>query len=132
VEPTEPQLKAKATEVIAKKAGLSTRTFERGKKIMEKASEDDKQKLRDGKISIAKVYQEIVTAEKPPEQELSGESVKAQESARDLKNKAELLSLLERLQKEELFCPACGTSMLECSHCHKTLHALLQPKKAEK
>jgi hypothetical protein len=49
-----------------------------------------------------------------------------------LKNKEELLLLLERLQKEELFCPACGTSMFECAHCHKTLLALLQPKKAEK
>ena len=53
----EPEFKAKATELVAKKAGVSTRTFERGKKILEKASEDDKQKLREGKASIAKVYQ---------------------------------------------------------------------------
>ena len=55
----EPTMKAKATEVVAKRAGVSTRTFERGKKIMEAASEDDKQKLREGKASIAKVYNEI-------------------------------------------------------------------------
>ena len=55
----------KATEVVAKKAGVSTRTFERGKKILEEASEDDKQKLREGKTSISKVYQEIVSESKP-------------------------------------------------------------------
>ena len=45
----EPEVKGKATEVVAKKAGVSTRTFERGKKIIEEATEDDKQKLREGK-----------------------------------------------------------------------------------
>ena len=49
-----------------------------------------------------------------------------QETARDLQNKADLLELLERLQKGELFCPACGNSMLQCSKCHKTLEALLE------
>jgi ParB-like chromosome segregation protein Spo0J len=132
VEPSEPQLKVKATEAVAKKAGVSTRTFERGKKIMEKASEDDKQKLREGKVSIAKVYQEIVTAERPPEARTADDAIQKPESARDLQNKAELLALLERLQKEELFCPACGNSMFECTHCHKTLQAILKSKKTEK
>ena len=59
-----PAFKAKATEIVAKKAGVSTRTFERGKKILEQASEEDKQKLREGKTSIARVYQEIVAPEK--------------------------------------------------------------------
>ena len=60
-EDAEPELKAKATEFVAKKAGVSTRTFERGKKILEEASEDDKQKLREGKTSITHVYSEIVS-----------------------------------------------------------------------
>jgi ParB-like chromosome segregation protein Spo0J len=38
----EPKFKAKAAEVVAKKAGLSTRTFERGKRILEDATEEDK------------------------------------------------------------------------------------------
>ena len=58
---TEPEFKGKATEIVAKKAGVSTRTFERGKKILEEASEDDKQKLREGKASITHVYSEIVS-----------------------------------------------------------------------
>ena len=62
-EDAEPEFKAKATEVVAKKAGVSTRTFERGKKILEEASEDDKQKLREGKASITRVYSEIVSGE---------------------------------------------------------------------
>ena len=60
-----PEATGKATEVVAKKAGVSTRTFERGKKILEEASEDEKQKLREGKTSISKVYQEIVGENKP-------------------------------------------------------------------
>lgn len=127
----EPEPNAKATDAVAKKAGVSTRTFERGKKIIEKASEDDKQKLRDGKTSISKVYQEIVSSENPqPQKEDTKESV--QDSPRDLLNKADLLALLERMQKQELFCPACGNSMFECSKCHKTLKALSQSKESEK
>ena len=127
-ESNEPQISAKATEVVAKKAGLSTRTFERGKKILDNATEDDKQRLREGKVSISKVYQEIKEAKKPKPPE---PKVKV-ESERDLQNKQALLALLERLQKAELFCPSCGNSMLECSKCHKTLKALLQSLKTEK
>jgi ParB-like chromosome segregation protein Spo0J len=122
-----PEIKAKATDVVAKKAGVSTRTLERGKKIMEKASEDDKQKLREGKTSISKVYQEIVNNENPqPEKEV--DDFVGEESPREVKNKAELLALLDRMIKQELFCPSCGTSMFECSKCHKTLKKLVQPK----
>ena len=120
----ESEFKAKATEVVAKKAGVSTRTFERGKKIIEHASEDEKQKLREGKLSISKVYQEIVNEAKP--QTMPAEPVATQESERDLHNKVELAALLERLLKEELFCPSCGNAMFECSKCHKTLQALLK------
>lgn len=127
-EPNGSQINAKATDVVAKKAGLSTRTLERGKTIIEKATEDDKQKLREGKVSISKVYQEIREAEKPkpPEPEVNVES------ERELQNKVALLAVLERLQKTELFCPSCGNSMLECSKCHKTLKTLLQSLKTEK
>jgi len=127
-EPNEPQISAKATEVVAKKAGLSTRTFERGKKILDNATEDDKQRLREGKVSISKVYQEIRESEKPKPLE---PEVKV-ESERELQNKLTLLALLERLQKAELFCPSCGNSMLECSKCHRTLKSLLQSLKTEK
>jgi ParB-like chromosome segregation protein Spo0J len=122
-----PEIKAKATDVVAKKAGVSTRTLKRGKKIMEKASEDDKQRLREGKTSISKVYQEIVTNENP-QQEKVGDDFLREETPREVKNKAELLALLDRLLKQELFCPSCGTSMFECSKCHKTLKKLVQPK----
>jgi ParB-like chromosome segregation protein Spo0J len=128
----EPEFKAKATEAVAKKAGVSTRTFERGKKILEEASEDDKQKLREGKASITKVYSEIVSGENARTKKDAVEApMIKQESPRELQNKAELLELLERLHKQELFCPACGNSMLECSKCHKTLKALLQSKNSE-
>ena len=125
-----PEIKAKATDVVAKKAGVSTRTLERGKKIMEKASEDDKQKLREGKTSISKVYQEIVTNENPqPEKEF--DDLEREESPREVKNKAELLELLDRMIKQELFCPSCGNAMFECSKCHKTLKKLVQPKASQ-
>ena len=125
----EPEPKAKAADAVAKKVGVSTRTFERGKKILEKATEDDKQKLRDGKTSISKVYQEIVSSENPqPQNEDSFEPLTHQDSPREVQNKAELLELLDRMVKQELFCPSCGTSMFECSKCHKTLKELVQKK----
>ncbi|TFH22190.1 hypothetical protein E4G67_04700 [Candidatus Bathyarchaeota archaeon] len=125
-----PEIKAKATDVVAKKAGVSTRTFERGKKIIEKASEDDKQKLREGKTSISKVYQEIVTNENPQPEKVVDDFVR-EESPREVTNKADLLVLLDRMVKQELFCPSCGTSMFECSKCHKTLKKLLQSKASQ-
>jgi ParB-like chromosome segregation protein Spo0J len=126
-----PALKAKATEVIAKKVGVSTRTFERGKKILEKATEDDKQKLREGKTSIAKVYKEIVENtqnKKIVVQEPNLES----EKLSDLKNRAELETLLKRLLTRELYCTSCGNAMFECSKCHRTLQALMEPKNQTK
>ena len=123
------KFKAKATEIVARKAGVSTRTFERGKKILEIASEVDKQKLREGKASIAQVYQEIIARENlQTKKEADKQVASKQEGPRELQNRAALLTFLERLQKQELFCPSCGNSMLECSKCHKTLKALLQPK----
>jgi len=121
---SEPKFKIKPAESVAKKAGVSTRTLERGKKILEKASEDDKQKLREGKTSISKIYQEIVNEEKPP-QPVQETAVKV-DTELDLHNKAELLTLLERLLNGELYCPHCGNTMLECNKCHKTLKQLLK------
>ena len=117
------ELSAKSIENVAKKAGVSPRTFERGKKILDEASEDEKQKLREGKESITHVYNEIQQAKKPIKP-----IIPKQETPRDLQNKANLLALLERLHRGELFCPACGNSMLQCSKCHKTLEALLELK----
>ena len=128
----EPEFKAKATELVAKKAGVSTRTFERGKKILEKASEDDKQRLREGKASIAKVYQEITSSGNTQiKKDATEQTALKQESPREVQNKAELLALLDRMLKQELFCPSCGNSMFECSKCHKTLKALLHSKNSE-
>ena len=123
-----PEATGKATEVVAKKAGVSTRTFERGKKILEEASEDEKQKLREGKTSISKVYQEIVGENKP---QPPIEPVKM-DSERDLHNKEELLAILERFIDEELYCPSCANTMFECSKCHRTLRELLAKYKADK
>ena len=126
----EPEFKAKATEVVAKKAGVSTRTFERGKKILEEASEDDKQKLREGKASITHIYSEIVSGGNPQtKKDAVEEPTMKLESPREVQNKAELLKILDRMAKQELFCPACGNSMLECSKCHKTLQVSMQSKK---
>ena len=123
--------KSKATATVAKKVGVSTRTFERGKKILEKASEEDKQKLREGKASIAKVYREVVSLEKEAEPARKEEATPAAaealiNNARAEQNKLALSALLKNLLEKELFCPACGYNMLECSKCHKTLQELLQ------
>jgi ParB-like chromosome segregation protein Spo0J len=124
--------KSKATAVVAKKVGVSTRTFERGKKILEKASEEDKQKLREGKTSIAKVYREVVEFEReaePTRKEDNAAPAAAEaliNNARAEQNKMALSTLLKNLLEKELFCPSCGHAMLECSKCHKTLQELLQ------
>ena len=124
--PPELETKAKATEVVAKKAGVSARTIERGKKIMEEASEDEKQKLREGKTSISKVYQEIVDSQKPPQPEVEHELEFP--SAYDLQNVAILKALIEQLERHQVFCPECGHTMFECGSCHKTLKELVKEK----
>ena len=117
--------KSKATAAVAKKVGVSTRTFERGRKILEKASEEDKQKLREGKASIAKVYRELVAPEREAEQEAPVAAEALVNDARREQNKMELSAILRKLLEKELFCPACGHTMLECSKCHKTLQESL-------
>jgi ParB-like chromosome segregation protein Spo0J len=124
--------KSKATAAVAKKVGVSTRTFERGKKILEKASEEDKQKLREGKASIAKVYREVVAPEsqaEPTRKEDNATPAAAETTVNNTRaeqNKMELSTLLKKLLEKELFCPSCGHNMLECSKCHKTLQELLK------
>jgi ParB-like chromosome segregation protein Spo0J len=49
----------KVSEIIAKKTGLSPRTYERAKKIIEEGSEETKEKLRQGKTKISKEYEKI-------------------------------------------------------------------------
>jgi ParB-like chromosome segregation protein Spo0J len=123
----EPEFKSKATEAVARRAGVSTRTFERGKTILEKGTEDEKQKLREGKASITKVYTEIKSGENA---QLGKEAVPPQkeESPLDIQNLAQLSAFLDLLQKHELFCPSCGNAMFACSKCHKTLRELVKPK----
>ena len=130
-EDAKPVLKSKATAAVAKKVGVSTRTFERGKKILEKASEEDKQKLREGKASITEVYREVVALEKEAEPTQKDQPAPATaenliDDARAEQNKMALTALLKNLLEKENFCPSCGHTMFECSKCHKTLKELLQ------
>jgi ParB-like chromosome segregation protein Spo0J len=128
-----PVSKGKAAAVVAKKAGVSTRTFERGKKILEKASEKDKQRLREGKASISKVYREVVAQERGFEPATETESpLDAEETVevdpRLEQNMAALAALLQKLIEGELFCPSCGNAMFECSKCHRSLRDMLKQK----
>jgi len=127
-EDVEPEFKAKETEVVARKAGVSTRTFERGKKILETASEDEKQKLREGKASITKVYSEIRSNENAQLGKEAPTPIQKPLSPREILNIAKLQNFLELLQKEELCCPSCGNAMFACSKCHKSLQDLLKTK----
>ncbi len=126
-----PTFKAKATEMVAKKAGVSTRTFERGKKILEQASEEEKQKLREGKTSIARVYQEIVAPEKDLNKPVETASQLDLADPKAIQNKAELTEILKKLNENQLFCPSCKHTMFECSKCHKTLRNSFQKQPAE-
>ncbi|MCW4046637.1 MAG: ParB N-terminal domain-containing protein [Candidatus Bathyarchaeota archaeon] len=125
-----PVSKGKATEIVAKKAGVSTRTFERGKKILEKASEEDKQRLREGKASIAKVYREVIAKERGFEPAADSDSTFAAETEandpRMEQNRAALAALLQKLVDKKVFCVFCGNAMFECSRCHKALRDMLK------
>ncbi|MCW3997586.1 MAG: ParB/RepB/Spo0J family partition protein, partial [Candidatus Bathyarchaeota archaeon] len=109
-----PNKVGKAAAIVAKKIGLSTRTFERGKKIIEKATEEDKQKLREGKKSISGVYREITSPRlKDGDINLVLEK-KIIKNPFSKQNVTDLLNLLEKLNDSELFCPLCGYKMFEC------------------
>jgi DNA modification methylase/ParB-like chromosome segregation protein Spo0J len=49
----------KVSEIIARKTGLSPRTYERAKKIIEEGSDEAKEKLRSDKTTIFKEYDKI-------------------------------------------------------------------------
>jgi ParB-like chromosome segregation protein Spo0J len=126
-EDAKPEFKAKAAEVVAKKVGLSPRTLERGKRIMEDASEEDKQKLREGKVSVAQIYREVV-AQPNPADSLSDATAMAKPlpDPKVALNKARIDAVLKNLRERQMFCPSCGNAMFECSKCHKTLQDLLK------
>ena len=125
--------KSKATAAVARKVGVSTRTFERGKKILEKASEEEKQKLREGKTSISQVYREVVALEKgsnsTEEENAPYKSEAMTNDTRAKENEIALAFFLKKLVENEIFCPSCGSAMFQCIKCHKTLKELLQEKK---
>ncbi len=128
-QPLEPILKAKAAEVVAKKAGVSTRTLERGKKILEQATEEDKQALRDGKTSISKIYRDIT----PPKPKLQPDP--EEQPAFDLKalrNREAFAVLVKSLIAQDLFCPECGSKVFQCGKCHKPLKEFIKPEPPEK
>jgi len=56
--------RGKATENVAKTVGVSTRTLERAKKIIEKGSEELKERVRRGKTSITYAYKKVRRKEK--------------------------------------------------------------------
>jgi ParB-like chromosome segregation protein Spo0J len=126
-----PVFKGKATATVAKTIGVSTRTFERGKRILEKANEEDKEQLREGKASISGVYNKIVSLEKGDlnVEEDYAKPTTITDTRNDPsfeQNKLAISSILKRLMENELFCPACGNRMFECSKCHKTLQESLK------
>jgi N6-adenosine-specific RNA methylase IME4 len=53
-----------AVEKTAQKIGLSEKTFERAKKVIEKGSEELKKKVREGKISVNAAHVQVRRAEK--------------------------------------------------------------------
>ncbi len=60
--------KGKVSQIIAKKIGVSTATYERGKKIIQKGTEDQKNSLRRGNIGLTNVYNQIRRQEQKEEQ----------------------------------------------------------------
>jgi hypothetical protein len=65
--------RGKATEAVARVAGLSTRTFERAVKVIEKAPEELKERVRQGKVSIARAYEMVGREEAARAHEVDGE-----------------------------------------------------------
>jgi N6-adenosine-specific RNA methylase IME4/ParB-like chromosome segregation protein Spo0J len=57
----------KATEQVAKHVGVSTKTFERAKKVIEEAPEEMKDSVRKGKTSITYAYKQVLNKERNTE-----------------------------------------------------------------
>ena len=108
-------------ETIAKKAGVSTRTLERGKKIIEQASEDDKQKLREGKTSISKIYREI----SPKNMKKEKKSEVSPSNYKFIHNKKAFTEIIQSMIEQDLFCPECGNKLFKCSQCNKSVNELI-------
>ena len=124
---SESEPKGKTVAAVAKKVGVSSRTLERGKKILETASEDDKQKLREGKTSISKVYREIAppkTAQKTP---LKSETLAI--DPKILHNREALAMIFKSIIEQDISCPECGNKIFQCNQCHKSLNELVKSEK---
>jgi ParB-like chromosome segregation protein Spo0J len=92
----------KVSEIIAKKTGLSPRTYERAKKIIENASEEVKQKLRANKTTIFKEYEKIKRDQKRQEL-LSQFNIQSQNNKNQFENdNCKLIygDFIEQSQKE--------------------------------
>ncbi|MGE5633605.1 MAG: hypothetical protein ACM3VV_00080 [Deltaproteobacteria bacterium] len=59
--------KGETADIVSKKVGISRGTYERGKKIIEKGSEEVKEKLRKGQSTIYKEYNKIKKNQKREE-----------------------------------------------------------------
>ena len=90
----------KVSEIIAKKTGLSPRTYERAKTIIENGSEEVKEKLRQGKTKISKEYENIQKDRK--RQELLSQLNNIQPSTNPLNNNYKLVhgDFIEQSLKE--------------------------------
>jgi ParB-like chromosome segregation protein Spo0J len=129
-----PVFRGKATEAVAKKVGVSTRTFERGKKILERASEEDKQMLREGKTSISKVYSELVMPDRTGKLESPSDTAAQMpvDDSRSEENRTALSDVMKNLLAKKMFCPTCGNQMFECSKCHRSVEEMLEAGAKEK
>jgi len=58
--------KGETAEIVAKEVGLGRATLERGLKVIEKASEETKEKLRKGELAIGGVYEQLRLLEEIP------------------------------------------------------------------
>lgn len=117
--------KGKATAIVAKKIGLSTRTFERGKKIIEKANENEKQQLREGKKSITKAYKELFHAKTEKHLANPSEDIFLKNFASE-KTRNKLLKLLKSVNDLGFRCPICHNKILECNNCHNSIKFIVE------
>jgi DNA modification methylase len=93
----------KVSEIIAKKTGLSPRTYERAKKIIEEGSEEVKEKLRANKSTISKEYDKIQRDLKRQELLSQLNNIQSQNNKNNLENRNYNLiygDFIEKSQKE--------------------------------
>jgi ParB-like chromosome segregation protein Spo0J len=81
--------KGKVSKIIARKIGVSTSMYERGKKIIKEANESQKNSLRDGSATLNKVYNQIrkkqiahAIAKKQVERELNAKLIRTDKQQR--------------------------------------------------